>query len=94
LLGLRRVGILWSHGGWSVMARRRSLRAPGRHSRCRLVSVAWLVEESRVLEIVALAQAAGFSVTVAPTVHVVSEGGASPAGGPFTGPPGAASWVT
>lgn len=59
-------------------------RRPGRRRRCRLVSVAWLVDEDRLLEVVSLAKAAGFSVTVAPTVHVVNEGG-QPAGGPLGG---------
>jgi hypothetical protein len=71
------------------MSRRR--RRPGvrrgRVQRCRLVSVAWLVEEDRVHEIVALAQAAGFAVTVAPTVHVVAEGSVASVRVPLAGAP-------
>ena len=61
-------------------------RRPGGRRRCRLVSVAWLVDEDRLLEVVNLAKAAGFSVTVSPSVHVVEQGG-QPAGSPFGAEP-------
>ena len=67
------------------MARRR-VRRPGPRRRCRLESVAWLVDESRLVEIVSLARAAGFSVTVSPSVHVVEQGG-QPAASPFGAEP-------
>ena len=67
------------------MSRRRRGSAP----RCRLVSVAWLVPEDQVVGIVSVARSAGFSVSVSPTVHVVSGGrsGGSPGGAEAGGPP-------
>ena len=72
------------------MARRR--RRPGPRRRCRLVSVAWLVEESRLTEIVALARAAGFSVSVSPTLHVVEQGDRPPAASPSGAEPAGLTW--